>query len=150
MMAKSKPRGKSASSKVKTRAGNNVVSWAEAKLDDWIYTHGFDYVYEPKVQFGEETFTPDWIIYGKGGWKFEYPIIIEYWGLLRKENQAKWLIDRLPSYIKRKNYKESFYQGSEEYFYLGVDPSRSEDICFQMKEKLTLAIERQFYDFSVS
>jgi len=154
-MAKSKPRGRPASSKVKTRAGNNVVSWAEATLDDWLYTHGFDFVYEPEVKLGEneeslESFKPDWIVYGKGGWKFEYPIIIEYWGLLRTENRAKWLIDRLPTYIERKNYKEKFYRRSQKYLYFGVDPSQEGNITEQMKKNLTLAIERQFYDISIS
>jgi len=149
-MAKSKPRGRPASSKVKTRAGNNVVSWAEAKLDNWLYTHGFDFVYEPEVELVGETFKPDWVVYGKGGWKFEYPIIIEYWGLLRTENRAKWLIDRLPTYIDRKNYKEKFYRRSEEFLYFGVDPSQEENITEQMKENLTLAIKRQFDDISIS
>jgi hypothetical protein len=149
-MAKSKPRGRPASSKVKTRAGNNVVSWAEATLDNWLYTHGFDFIYEPEIELVDEIFKPDWIVYGKGGWKFEYPIIIEYWGLLRTENRAKWLIDRLPTYIERKNYKEKFYHRSEDFLYFGVDPSQARNITEQMKENLTLAIERQFYDISIS
>lgn len=109
------------SSLIRTKAGNKVKSKSEAIIDNWLHKNGYEFVYEPEVSINNELFHPDWVVYGQRGTYFRRPIIVEYWGLLRRGNRAGWVHARLPKYIARKEHKEAVYQTSD-YDFLGIMP----------------------------
>ena len=121
-MPSRKGRGGDRSSLVRTRAGNKVKSHSEAVIDNWLHKQWYDFVYEPEVHLVEEVFHPDWIVYGRKGISLRKPIIIEYWGLLRRGTRASWVSSRLPKYKARKEYKEKVYDNAMEYDFIGILP----------------------------
>ena len=121
-MKNNRHRRGSPNSLIKTKAGNKVKSVSEAQIDNWLYKRGFDFEYEPNVWLEGECFHPDWVVSGLKGRKFENPVIIEYWGLLRPGNGARWLESRIPKYLERQAYKESIYESSR-YSFIGVMPN---------------------------
>ena len=46
-------------------------------------------MYEPKIPADSEFLLPDWLLLPQCG--IDKPVIVEYWGLLRKENRADWV-----------------------------------------------------------
>ena len=57
-------------------------------------------MYEPKIPADSEFLLPDWLLLPQCG--IDKPVIVEYWGLLRKENRADWVAERLPKYFDKK------------------------------------------------
>ena len=98
-MRKNRHRGGNPISLIRTNAGNLVKSRSEAQIDNWLHKRGFDFEYEPKLWLEGEGLSPDWIVSGLKGRKFDRPLIIEYWGLLRP-GKAKWLPKRIPKYLE--------------------------------------------------
>lgn len=103
-----------------TKAGNRVKSKAEAKVDDFFHDMGYHPIYEPIIEIEGGLFTPDWVLLPQK--ELTKPVIVEYWGLLRKGNRADWVIKRLPQYIERKEIKETVYCNDARYDFLGIYP----------------------------
>ncbi len=104
------------------KSGNVVVSYSEQTLDDWLYELGLRAIYEPEIPITSSTgyLLPDWLLLPQQG--ITKPVIIEYWGLLRENDRAAWVTERLPQYIAKKKFKESIYQELQDYHYLGILP----------------------------
>jgi len=103
------------------KSGNVVVSYSEQTLDDWLYELGLRAIYEPEIPVASTEFLlPDWLLLPQQG--ITKPVIIEYWGLLRENDRAAWVTERLPQYIAKKEFKESIYQELQDYHYLGILP----------------------------
>lgn len=111
---------------IRTKAGNRVQSISEAKIDDYLFEAGYNPIYEPTIEMEDWEFKPDWVILPQKG--LDKPLIIEYWGLLRKENRAKWVIERLPQYLARKEIKENIYESDDRYHFLGIYPEHLDDL----------------------
>lgn len=106
----------------------------------------FMYHYEPEIEIDGESLHPDWIIYGMHGRYFPTPVVVEYWGMLRKGPRAGWVAERLPKYLERKAYKESLYYGSE-YHFIGLMPEQITDLTHVLANCLSLyAMEGEFDD----
>lgn len=111
----------------KCKSGNQVVSWSEQTIDDWFFDSGIKTIYEPEIPVwldDSDYLLPDWLILPQHG--LDKPVIVEYWGLLRKTNRAAWVESRLPKYLERKHHKESIYRDLEHYHYLGILPEHIE------------------------
>ena len=90
--------------KCRCKSGHKVVSWSEREIDDWLYDLGYQTIYEPAVPTENGNLIADWLILPQKG--LDKPVIIEYWGLLREDNRAQWVEQRLPRYQEKKIYKE--------------------------------------------
>ncbi len=104
----------------KCKSGNVVVSYSEQSIDNWLYELGIRAIYEPEIPVATEYLLPDWLLLPQQG--INKPVIIEYWGLLRENDRAEWVSERLPKYLAKKEYKESVYQELSDYHYLGILP----------------------------
>ncbi len=144
LMPKSRHRGGGPASLIRTKAGNLVKSRSEAQIDNWLYKRGFDFEYEPKLWLEGEGLSPDWIVSGLKGRKFDRPLIIEYWGLLRP-GKAAWLPKRIPKYLERKAHKESIYERSD-YNFMGIMP---QDL-FSLTETLEDCLFRLAYKWQTN
>jgi hypothetical protein len=117
---------KSGSSLVKTKAGHKVRSQSEAKIDDWLFSQRFNFVYEPIFWMKGRKIEPDWVIMPSDVPSVTKPIIIEYWGLSYSKQQMKnvsyWVENAKEGYEARRNRKESFYGEQESYDYIGITP----------------------------
>ncbi len=103
------------------KSGNVVVSYSEQTLDDWLYELGLRAIYEPEIPVAPTEFLlPDWLLLPQQG--ITKPVIIEYWGLLRENDRAAWVTERLPQYLAKKEFKESIYHELQDYHYLGILP----------------------------
>jgi len=102
------------------KSGHKVISWSEREIDNWLFELGYETIYEPEVPTDDGRLIADWLILPQKG--LTKPVIIEYWGLLRKENRAQWVNDRLPRYKKKKIYKENLYVSLEDYYYVSILP----------------------------
>ncbi len=111
---------------IRTNAGNKVQSVSEAKIDDFFYAIGYHPIYEPTIALDDWVFKPDWVLLPQKD--LDKPVIVEYWGLLRKENRAAWVISRLPHYLERKQIKENAYLASDNYYFLGIYPEQLDDL----------------------
>lgn len=111
---------------IRTKSGNKVQSISEAKIDNYLFESGYHPIYEPTIEMEDWEFKPDWVILPQKS--LDKPLIIEYWGLLRKENRARWVIDRLPHYLARKEIKENIYESDERYHFLGIYPEQLDDL----------------------
>jgi hypothetical protein len=118
-------------SKCKCKSGHKVASWSERTIDDLLYEAGYQTIYEPEVPTPKGNFKADWLILPQNG--LDKPVIIEYWGLLRKKNRARWVENRLPKYRARMKYKESIYQMLDSYHYVAIYP---EDLENNLEERL--------------
>lgn len=109
-------------SRVKTKNGNLVASYGEAKIDNWFWKHNWKCVYEPQIVIDDEEFLPDWILWPQNG--IDKPVIVEFWGLCRTEGHiAQWVINKRDKYIYRKGIKELAYGNSADYYYIGIYPN---------------------------
>mgnify|MGYP003388148201 FL=1 len=119
-------RNKSGSKRTKTKAGYWVQSYSEAKIDNWLYAHRLNYVYEPVFWIEDKRIVPDWVILPTPELGIEKSIIIEYWGLDYGPNEMKevseWVRQAAPKYRKRKETKEKAYLEMDNYYYLAISP----------------------------
>ena len=115
------------SKRIKTKAGYWVQSKSEAKIDNWLYKHRLNYVYEPVFWIGKKRISPDWIILPTPALGIKQSIIIEYWGLSYDDedmkNVSQWVRNAAPKYSKRKEMKETAYNSMDNYDYLGINPN---------------------------
>ncbi len=118
---------------IKTESGNLVRSYAEAVIDNWLFDGAWCYTYEPKIEIAGVVYTPDWVLMPQRG--IDKPVVIEYWGLLRKGG-AKWVQKRLPKYLSKKEEKESAYMESENYYFVGIVPQDLPELETIFREKL--------------
>ena len=107
--------------KCRCKSGHRVVSWSEREIDDWLYDLGYQTIYEPEVPTEKGNLIADWLILPQKG--LHKPVIIEYWGLLREDNRAQWVEQRLPKYKEKKIYKEDLYESLEDYYYVAIYPN---------------------------
>ena len=107
--------------KCRCKYGHKVVSWSEREIDDWLYDLGYQTIYEPEVPTEKGNLIADWLILPQKG--LHKPVIIEYWGLLREDNRAQWVEQRLPKYKEKKIYKEDLYESLEDYYYVAIYPN---------------------------
>lgn len=107
-------------SKCKCKSGHKVASWSERTIDDFLFEAGYKTIYEPDVPTPKGIFKADWLILPQNG--LDKPVIIEYWGLLRTTNRARWVESRLPKYKERMKYKESIYRLLDAYYYVPIYP----------------------------
>jgi len=122
-------------SKCQCKSGNSVASWSERTIDDLLFEAGYKTIYEPEVPTPKGVFIADWLVLPQHG--LSKPVIIEYWGLLRTTNRARWVEDRLPKYKQRKKYKESVYSLLDSYYYIAIYPEDLENNGeFSILEKL--------------
>ena len=112
-------------SKCQCKSGNSVASWSERTIDDLLFEAGYKTIYEPEVPTPKGVFIADWLVLPQHG--LSKPVIIEYWGLLRTTNRARWVEDRLPKYKQRKKYKESVYSLLDSYYYIAIYPEDLEN-----------------------
>jgi|TARA_B110000263_G_scaffold246161_1_gene256813 hypothetical protein len=124
------------SGKCRCKSGHIVVSWSEREIDDWLYDLGYQTIYEPKVPTEKGNLIADWLILPQKG--LDKPVIIEYWGLLREDNRAQWVEDRLPRYKEKKIYKEDLYESLEDYYYISIYPNEMEMGKDMIVEKLDI------------
>jgi len=112
----------------KCKSGNQVVSYSEQQIDDWLYDFGLRAIYEPEIPVATEAgyLLPDWLLLPQQG--LTKPVIIEYWGLLRTDNRAEWVEARLPRYLEKKHFKETIYQELDDYHYLGILPENLSEV----------------------
>lgn len=140
-MAKSH-RNKSGSKRTKTKAGYWVQSYSEAKIDNWLYAHRLNYVYEPVFWLGEKRIVPDWVILPTPELGITDSIIIEYWGLDYEPEEMKrvseWVRQAAPKYRKRKENKEKAYVDMVNYRYLGISPHD----CTNLEDWLPAALNQ--------
>ena len=122
--------------KCRCKSGHKVVSWSEREIDDWLYDLGYQTIYEPKVPTEKGNLIADWLILPQKG--LDKPVIIEYWGLLREDNRAQWVEDRLPRYKEKKIYKEDLYESLEDYYYISIYPNEMEMGKDMIVEKLDI------------
>lgn len=106
---------------VDTASGHRVKSYSEARIDDWFHSHGYRTIYEPVIELNGREFIPDWLILPNDSTVMR-PIIVEYWGLLRKGKVADWVIKRRERYSLRKIEKEDIFEASEAYDFIGIMP----------------------------
>jgi hypothetical protein len=118
----------------KCKSGNKVVSWSEQTIDDWFFEHEIRAIYEPQIPADSEFLLPDWLLLPQCG--IDKPIIVEYWGLLRKENRAEWVKERLPRYLDKKKSKEDIYTDLDAYYYLSILPEHMEDLDNYLPQEL--------------
>lgn len=145
-MAQTRKRGRRTASLIKCKSGNKVKSYSESVVDNWLHENKFSFKYEPSIIIEGVKLSPDWIIYGIKGRMFPTPIVVEYWGLLRKEGRAAWVAERLPKYMERKAYKESLYFGSEFHF-IGLFPEQLDDLTKTLASCISLyAMDGEFDD----
>ena len=122
--------------KCRCKSGHKVVSWSEREIDDWLYDLGYQTIYEPKVPTEKGNLIADWLILPQKG--LDKPVIIEYWGLLREDNRAQWVEQRLPRYQEKKIYKENLYESLEDYYYVAIYPKDLEDGIEMLTGKLDI------------
>jgi len=119
-------RNKSGSKRTKTKAGYWVQSYSEAKIDNWLYAHRLNYVYEPVFWIEDKRIVPDWVILPTPELGITDSIIIEYWGLdygpKEMKEVSEWVRQAAPKYRKRKETKEKAYVEMDNYRYLGISP----------------------------
>jgi len=130
------------SKRIKTKAGYWVQSKSEAKIDNWLYEHRLNYVYEPVFWIGNKRISPDWIILPTPALGITQSIIIEYWGLSYDTETMKtvsqWVRNAAPKYNKRKNMKEKAYKIMNNYDYIGINPND----CAILEEWLPTALNQ--------
>lgn len=134
------------SSLVKTKSGNLVKSFSEARVDDWFYANGYRTIYEPTIELGGNDFVPDWLILPNDSTVLR-PILVEYWGLLREGHVADWVIQRRERYSLRKEIKEDTYGASQAYDFIGIMPSQLDDpheFDRWMREQLQVLLRRAY------
>lgn len=108
---------------------------SEAQVENWFWEQGIRCIYEPQIVIGDEEFLPDWVLLPQNG--IDKPVIIEYWGLCRDDHTlAKWALKKKPRYLDRKQFKESIYNGSEHYYYVGVYPQELNQLGVTLFQKL--------------
>jgi hypothetical protein len=108
---------------------------SEAQVENWFWEQGIRCIYEPQIVIGDEEFLPDWVLLPQNG--IDKPVIIEYWGLCRDDHTlAKWALKKKPRYLDRKQFKESIYNGSEHYYYVGVYPQELNQLEVTLFQKL--------------
>jgi|TARA_B100002019_G_scaffold169203_1_gene146298 hypothetical protein len=114
-----------------------VQSLSEAKVENWFWKQDLRCVYEPQIVIDDEEFLPDWVIWPQQG--IRKPVIVEYWGLCRDDSTlARWALRKKPKYLERKEFKESIYNGSDDYHYVGVFPDELNQLDVILSEKLEL------------
>ena len=118
------------------KSGHKVISWSEREIDDWLYDLGYQTIYEPEVPTEKGKLIADWLILPQKG--LDKPVIIEYWGLLREDNRAQWVEQRLPRYQEKKIYKENLYESLEDYYYVAIYPKDLEDGIEMLTGKLDI------------
>lgn len=126
-------------SRVKTKNGNLVASYGEATIDNWFFEKNWKCVYEPQIVIDDEEFLPDWILWPQQG--IDKPVIVEFWGLCRTEGHiAQWVLNKRDKYIYRKEIKEKSYEGSDDYYYIGIYPNEIKNLTEVLEKHLSVLI----------